>query len=1285
MNKKNMIDHIKAIIFKRIITSIIIILFISTANIQAFSQEITINKSINWAYQNKYNMEKAAFQQVFTFNDAQYVENELFKPYCYLSVPVHAAQDIKVELENVVTEQVALDVFDGNDFKKEFFVQSSISILRNEQFADIRILPIRLSDSGDSLQILKKFSIHINWQAKPKNKSISYRAVSNSVLASGDWYKLQITETGVYKIDYSMLQDMGLDPSAINPQNIRIYGNGGGMLPQANAENRADDLLENAIMVVGEADRSFDQNDYVLFYAKGPHDWYYDEVYEMFRHRYNYYADHACYFLTIGSEKGKRIQEGNTSTQAADYVSTTYQFRSFYEENKKTEVSDYVKSGRDWFADEFALTTKRIFSFTVPSINKSEAVKFISSVAGRSSTMNAFSLLVDGNKYTQSIIAVNTSDYLAQYCNVNVLKKEFMPTTANLDFNYEYIKPNSSSIGWMNYLLINATSNLIINSGQLKFRDIHSRAAQTTEYRLTSTLSDLEVWKLSNHTEPGKIAVNKQGNYFYFRSEDSLITEYIAFEHQKAKKPVFLEKIENQNLHAIENVELIIISHGDYLDAANKLADHRRNHDGYTVEVVEISKVYNEFSSGTQDVTAIRDFVKHVYDKANTPGRELKYLLLIGDASYDYKDVLTGNTNDIPTYQSPEIYSPIYSYASDDYFGFLDDNEGDWDDELGTQYHKIDIGIGRLPVNSADQAMKVVDKIINYSNVSTFGDWRNMIAFVADDVDDSGLNAHVEQSESLTNYISNNVKFMNIQKIYMDAYQQVSSPNGHKYPEATKAINDRMQNGALIMNYIGHGGEVGWAHERVLEVADIKSWENINNTPVFVTATCEFSRYDDPARVSAGELVLLNTEGGGVALLTTSRVVWVHANNDLTNKLYKNNIFEMTGNRHKTLGEVIMLTKNLSTFNENTRKFILLGDPSMKLALPDNRVVATGVPDTIKAFQLVEIKGEVQDPLGQKMTSFNGSVYPTIYDKETMLTTLDNDDKGKALDFYTRKNIIYKGQASVTNGEFSFRFVVPKDISYFNGEGKISFYASNNEVDATGYYEELVVGGTADTIVYDTSGPVVELYIGDTNFVSGGITNENPVLLARVFDSSGINTVGNGIGHEIIAFLDDDEAIELNDYYQSYINSYQAGEIVYPFKNLEEGMHSLSLKVWDVHNNSATASINFVVVIGEELRIDKLMNYPNPFSHSTTFSFEHNFAGQQLEYSLGIYNTQGHLIKMLEGDVFADGNREIVFDWSPYNEYALSMESGVYVYRLLVQTENGQSASKSGRLIYIHR
>jgi len=1151
---------------------------------------------------------------------------------------------------------------------------------------DIIVFPYRYNLESKQMERLISFEILVNKSSAivSENNKIDKRASSNSVLAEGDWYKIRVSESGIFKIDYNFLKSMGIDPDKINPKNIKIYGNGGGMLPMPNHIVRPEDLIENAITVVGEEDIVFNTNDYILFYAQGPHTWTFNNNLKMYVHSFNYYSDYAYYFLTISHEAGLRIQQSAPVSGTPVLTVSDYDYYDFHEKVMKTEITDYVKSGRDWYGEELNLTNTLKVSFSIPNINLNYPVKFVSHVAGRSSSGSSFTLKVDGNTFTQNIYSVNTADYLANYSSPRSDSFSFMPNKGSLEFLYTYNKPDNNSIGWLNFLRINARANLKINSGQIAFRDTSLVNKGIVEIQINSSQNDFLLWDVTDPLKPVRQQKLKNGSIFSFKADYKSIHELIGCVQGGEKVPAFVAKITNQNLHAVKDFDMVIITHPDYITQSNKLADFRRTNDSLRVFITTPQQIYNEFSSGAQDITAIRDFLRNVYKNNTDSNNQLKYVLLVGDASYDYRDVLNGNTNRIPTYQSPTIYSPISSYASDDYYGFLDDDEGNWDDIYATQYDKIDIAIGRLPVSTSQQASEVINKIIHYSSSQCFDEWRNNILFVSDDVDDGGLNAHVEHSEYLSQYLASQVKNLNITKLYMDAYQQVSSINGNRYPDAQKTLNQMMDKGMLIVNYIGHGGELGWAHERVLEISDINSWSNFDRLPVFVTATCEFSRYDDPVRISAGELVLLNPKGGAAALLTTSRVVYVQANEILTSNIYESNIFDKINNHHKRLGDILVLAKNKTTFSDNTRKFILLGDPSMKLAYPDYIVKPTNVPDTLKALQNVSISGNVEDIKGNKLSDFSGNVMTTIYDKSTILKTLDNDHQNKAISFSVMNNIIFKGKASVKNGDFKINFIVPKDISYADGVGKISFYATNKSIDASGYYDKFIIGGTADSLIKDTTAPVVKVFIGDSNFISGGITNENPTLYVQIHDENGINTVGSGIGHEIIGFLDNDNSFLLNNYYQSKLNSYQDGEIFYPLQNIPEGKHRILVKVWDVWNNSATGSVEFEVKKYAEPQISNIFTYPNPFTNSTVISFEHNLSDHNFDVKIDIFTTKGNIIQTIERQFdAANSNRITSIEWNPYNNGMNLIEPGLYLINIFIKASDGTYAVGSCKTLYV--
>ncbi|MEL6925793.1 MAG: type IX secretion system sortase PorU, partial [Bacteroidota bacterium] len=483
-------------------------------------------------------------------------------------------------------------------------------------------------------------------------------------------------------------------------------------------------------------------------------------------------------------------------------------------------------------------------------------------------------------------------------------------------------------------------------------------------------------------------------------------------------------------------------------------------------------------------------------------------------------------------------------FTSDDYFGLLDDDEGRDNLQGG-----LDISIGRLPVRNLAEAQIAVDKIISYDTDSrAMNDWINRITFVADDQDN---NTHIRDADGIARDLQNDHERLNIDKIYFDAYQQVSTAGGEKYPAVTNAINANIFKGLLVMNYLGHGGWKGWSQERVMGINDIKSWTNKNALPLFVTATCSFSGYDDPTLTTGGEEVFLNERGGAIALFSTVRAVYASSNEALTSSVFRT-IFEKEDGRFRTLGETLRVAKNRlgtsSSINTNSRKFTLLGDPAMRLALPEYNVQTTKInglaldtmrSDTIRALQRVTIEGMVVDDDGQPVTDFNGKVYPTIYDKQVRLFTLGQDEDSSVRGFDLQKSVIFKGTASVVNGQFQFTFVVPRDINFEFGRGKISYYASDESSrDATGYYNEVVIGGTDDNALSDQIGPEIEVFMNDTTFAFGGLTNTDPILLVKLRDDNGINVVGNSIGHDLTAVLDGNtqNTLQLNDFYESALD-----------------------------------------------------------------------------------------------------------------------------------------------------
>ncbi len=1238
------------------------------------------------------------------FDGARYRLSESKLPFYSTQLPVSnplQAPEATLEAQQfapLTAEELKTDLTGVTD---KVVVKTAISYERREARLYISFAPVRRNPQTGVYEKLLSANLVLsneNKAAAPVNRPAQRVYASSSVLASGEWFKIGVMAEGIYKVTYSFLRNMGMNSSA-TLQNIRLFGNGGGRVPQHNSLPRYDDLQENAIEVVdANANGSFDADDYFLFYGQSPDRWTYSSTDQRYHHQRNIYSDTTFYFITFsGGGNAKRIGDvASLPSSPTDRSVTTFVDYAFHEKDDK----NFIKSGREWYGETFDVNLNQHFLFSFRNLVPGP-VYIKSSVIGRT-TVDAtvysyYHVVYNGTTLlNQSMSSVGT-DPLDPHATEKNDAAVFNATDPDIDIEYQYIPYNSTSIGWLNYTELNATRYLALTSPDLFFRD-RTTAVTNASYTVTTSLSGVSIWNITDplnvtrqlysFPEPGKMA-------FIAAPGGSGASEFAAFTSQSLKQPLAKGRVANQNLHALPEADYLIISYPDFMDEAERLADYHRTSNNLRVHVVSISDIYNEFSSGAKDISAIRDFAKMFYDRATVPADIPRYLLLFGDASYDYKNRISGNTDFIPTYQSFESLNPLSSYATDDFFGFLDDTEGD----LGVN-DIVDLGIGRLPIKNTSEARAMVDKVITYSTPGTssdpagyntsskstrLGDWRTVLCFVADDED--GI-THIDQSEDIVNILKGLHPEYNFDKINFDAYQQVSTPGGKRYPEVSDLITRRVEKGALLVNYTGHGGEVGWAHEQVLTVPMINSWKNINNMPAFVTATCEFSRYDDPGRTSAGELLMLNPDGGACCLFTTARVAFSNINKSL-NEAFVRNLFEPINGSMPRVGDIYRKVK-ATVAVEN---FVLLGDPALMLAYPTYKVATTAIletasqqpEDTIQALSRITVKGIVTDAAGLKLTSFNGVVYPTIYDKEVLITTLQNDAGSGPYSFRQRKNIIYRGKASVTNGDFSCSFIVPRDIAYQYGKGRLSYYAHNGAEDAIGFDENFTIGGINAAGISDNTGPQIELYMNSDDFVFGGMTDEKPNIYAILTDSSGINTVGNGIGHDLVAKLDNNQEklYILNDYYESDLDNYQQGRLVYPLEDLAPGRHSLELKAWDINNNSANATTEFIVAESAQLALAHVLNYPNPFTTHTTFMFEHNKPQVSMWVQVQVFTVTGKLIKTLDQYLVNEGFRNSSIEWDGKDDFGDPIGKGVYVYRLKIRTADGETADKYERLVVL--
>jgi hypothetical protein len=1262
--------------------SIILVIIFLTVNYIA-SGQIVIEKSINWTP--NYSIKNFQENKELLFFEGAVFSGDDFIPYFYekIRLPLNQFNPSSVRLFNLRFETInasdAKKVASINKISDDFILTYNVSFERKAPFLEVYVLPIRKIGSSKEMEKLLSFSLEITLD---DTKNIPFRTKnykSSSVLSSGKWVKVRVQTDGIYKLTYSELVTMGFE----NPQEVRIFGNGGGLLPISNSSWRPDDLIENALFINKGTDNVFNSGDYILFYGTSPHKWKFDISDNVFKHTYHLFSDYSYYFITSGSTPGKSISIENYSSLSPNIVVTKFNDYAFLEQDSL----NLIKSGSTWFWRHFDLNVNQNFNFNFPDIDLSSPAYLKTKLAARSSSTSSYDIYVNSVWEKNLPVTYTTGSTTAPYANVTSDSQDFFsftPSSSSISVNIKYNKYNSSSEGWLNYITCNVVRYLKMNGNQMHFRWVGSAGTgNISEFRLSNATSSTKVWDITDQYNIKEMQTTYSSGILSFICPTDTLRQFVAFTGNSFYSTSSPQNVNNQNLHNIEDVDYVIVTHPDFYSQANQLASLHQTNDNLSVLVVKPEEIYNEFSSGTPDVSAIRDFIKMIYDKAETEEELIRYLLLFGDGSYDNRTNSSENTNFILTYQSPQSLRVTESFVTDDFFGLLDDYEGGHEGI-------IDLGIGRFPVKSVEEATGVVNKISNYmTNPVTFGDWRNTVCFIADDEDS---NAHMSQANQMATKVDTTYPVYNVNKIYLDSYQQVSTPVGDRYPEANLAIENQMQKGALIVNYTGHGNEVGWAHEQILSISDINNWTNFDKLPLFITATCEFSRYDDYERTSGGEYVLLNPKGGGIGLITTTRLVYSSPNFIFNNFFYD---FVFTPNaegEYYRMGDLIRYAKASTGSGINKRNFTLLGDPALSLAIPEeqvytlkiNDVSVSAIPDTLKALSLVKIFGEVRNTEGTKISE-NGILYPTVYDKAQQINTLGNDTHS-IFSYFLQNSILYKGKASINAGDFEFSFIVPRDISYSLGFGKLSYYATIGQTDAHGYNRNVIIGGSSEIPLDDDEGPEIELYLNNEDFIFGGITDEFPKLLAYVVDSSGINTVGNGIGHDITAVLDDNsmQTYILNEYYESDLDSYQSGKVVYNFSNLIEGHHKLKFKVWDVNNNSSEEYLEFIVAKSAQLVLEHVFNYPNPFTTNTDFYFDHNQPNATLDVIIQVFTVSGKLIKTLDSQIFSDGYRSSPISWDGRDDFGDPIGRGVYFYRIKVRNEEGKVVDKFEKLVILN-
>ena len=1098
----------------------------------------------------------------------------------------------------------------------------------------------------------------------------SSRYASESVLNSGKWVKIQVAEDGIYKLTAADLKKMGFS----NLDKVAVYGYGGWPLDEDFSTTYIDDVPEVAV---------WRSADYLLFYGKGPRKWEYSSSDKSFIHTNNPYSNYGYYFVSEKETTGRTMEKAASAAGATLQV-TTFDDYVLHEE----ELVSVNSSGRELYGESFTSTLSRDFTISVPGITNDEGKATLSFISRGNGTIT---MNVDGNALISGSVSVPSDEY--------EVARELYRERAWMADKGETVKVNIgySTTGHknvhLNYFRLQMKRQLKVYDNYTFFRSLSARG-NASRFVIQGADASTLVFDVTDGVNPQQMETSLNGTELSFSIPASAsLREFVVVKPSQIKAPVTVGEVANQNLHALPQQDMIIIAQPNFTTQAERLAEAHRTKDNLTVRVVTPESIYNEFSSGTPDATAYRRFMKMFYDRKTSEADAPKYLLLFGDGSFDNRKLTSAwksvdMSNMLLTYQTENSLSS-QSYVIDDYFGFLDDA----DNKKSLQNKKLCLGIGRFPIRTVEQATQMVDKVISYMENKNTGSWKNNLCFMADDGSntDGFMTEHMEFADQLAGYVESEHPEFLVNKLYYDAYKKDMTAG--TYPDVRSGLQKLLKDGLLLFNYTGHGGTTALSDEKVLTQTDINQF-TYTHLPVWVTATCDFTRFDD-LNTSAGEDVFLNKSSGGIALFTTVRVAYSRPNFPINDNVIRN-LFERNNGRRRTLGEVMQATKNtLSSVYK--LGFCLIGDPAVKIAYPEFGMKVTTVNGqsvdgnsiSFKALEKITVEGEVLDASGQLVTDFTGIVNPTVKDSKVTVTCLKNSNKddSPAFTFTDYPNTIFIGNDSVRNGKFSFTFTVPKDISYSNLQGKMNLYAVDTESgnEAQGNFDNFIVGGTSDTAETDTIGPEIRaLYLNDTTFVDGGQVNTTPYFVAELWDKSGVNITGSSVGHDMMLVIDESTVLSynLNSYYELLLGEDGTGIVKFPIPALEPGKHTAEFWVWDILNNSTVRTFTFEVVEGLKPFLFDVIATPGIAREQVTFHLMHNRPESWMRVGIMVYDLAGRQLWKHEESGTSGLFENYTVSWDLTSGGA-RMRPGVYIYRAAISTDNSKDATKARKFIIL--
>lgn len=1172
-------------------------------------------------------------------------------------------EDIDISNASLIIEHINPEENIENQYINHANLDFFIGQARDQKIANI-LVPYYI-EHQEKKGTLKDYSlaIHFNKTTDVAIQKVAHlQSATSSLLSEGTWYKISVPKEGIFKIDRNFLSSNGISVDQVNFQHLRIFGHGGGVIDERVLNDQPDDLMEIAAFYSSNQTIMSTQ-DYVLFYSTGPTTW--EASTNTFLHRKNYYEDKSYYFITFDHGPGKKIEEKNyLSENFIDEINLSDERYLYHSEQ-------YHPSGmgKQWYSQRLtpASNPSMTYAHTLPLQNATGTVTLNTKIANRSFTSGSATFYIDNQLIDQNNLFPSGDNYKIREVNKSL---SFTASGSPQELKFKFQLPGNSE-AYIAYIEANFQKPIQFQDPQVAFHSLHTLTYSDQDFvsfKINNAVPNLKVWNVTDHNNVYALTFSNQLSHIIDKAGKA--QSYYAFTGNHFPIPSFSGTVAPQNLHALSEVEYVIITAPEFMDQAQELAQFHRDKYNTTVQVINVKKIYNEFSSGSQDIAAIRNFIRMMYTRGQEHNIPLKNVLLFGAASYDYKNIITPNTNFVPTFQTLNSEGYVSTYPTDDFFAILDEGES-----IHSLNSFLDIGIGRIPATSVAEAQNFVNKVKNYHSPESFGPWKMQASLVADDRE-TGMN-HLADCESIAQPIIDNQPGFTLHKIYSDAHNVVAGASGNRYPTMNQAINERIFQGTFYMSYSGHGSPLRWAHEAILTADDYNNWRNINALPLMITATCDFGRYDEPnpEERSAGTKIIMNDKGGAIAMITTTQAVYSSSSTQLTRGMVDQLFQQNSQGDYQSIGLAYMNGKNFN-LGQNAAKFALLGDPAMSLGFPKHKIIITDLSeiigdqayptDTLKALGQYRITGKVVQQNDQPLDHFNGEINIRIYGQEEAVNTV-NHFPGTTPSFSSQTNLVVNQKGIVENGHFALDLIISKDINYELGAAKIAMYAHSNEEDAMGYESEVTIGGYSENWAENHHPPIVKVYLYDSLYHYSGFTDPNPVIFVALEDDIGFNISGSSIGHDLIGILNEDfqNPVVLNTFFESSTEGPHKGFIYYPMFNLPEGEHVITVRAWDVHNNLGEGHVRFEVKkqLEDSLRIQNLHNFPNPFNEQTTFVFEHNLKNMDLKVHIDLFDISGKKVQTLV-DSIAPSSNKVYIPWTGKDANDLPLSRGIYFYRV---------------------